>query len=338
MLAKLILPLGFLIISFAATVLADEAVESPPSDAEVPTWTLRYKFVPDQKLRYRNIENVTLDAMQGENRKVDVTGLEQRRIFTVSSVEESGAARLTMQYEFVRMQSQTNDFEPVLFDTTMESDDIPPEFRTVARQLKGSAPNFWISSLGSALRESDSPDGFQPVEKGVARAGNVTVEDKKPESDTVQQAVATKPAATKEASESSDAVTFLMPLPENPVAVGDTWRETLPVNVRVTAEISRQINILRTFRLESVENGIATISFRSSVEAAVKTPTMRAQLIKATPKGTLTFDIDRGVMVKRELRYDETVLNAIGPNSVVLCNGTSTEELLENTSTDAAAE
>jgi hypothetical protein len=129
-----------------------------------------------------------------------------------------------------------------------------------------------------------------------------------------------------------------MPLPENPVAVDDTWRETLPVNVRVTAEISRQINILRTFRLESVENGMAVISFRSSVEAAVKTPTMRAQLIKATPKGTLTFDIDRGVMVKRELRYDETVLNAIGPNSVVLCNGTSTEELLENTPTAATAE
>jgi hypothetical protein len=338
MLANRILSLSFLIMSFAATVLADEAVESPPSAAEVPTWTLRYKFVPDQKLRYRNIENVTLDAMQGENRKVDVTGLEQRRIFTVSSVEESGAARLTMQYEFVRMQSQTNDFEPVLFDTTMQPDDIPPEFRTVARRLKGSAPHFWISSLGSALRESDSPDGYQPVEKGVARAGNVTVEDKKPESDTVQQAVATKPTATKETSQCSDAVTFLMPLPENPVAVDDTWRETLPVNVRVTAEISRQINILRTFRLESVENGMAVISFRSSVEAAVKTPTMRAQLIKATPKGTLTFDIDRGVMVKRELRYDETVLNAIGPNSVVLCNGTSTEELLENTPTAATAE
>ena len=45
---------------------------------------------------------------------------------------------------------------------------------------------------------------------------------------------------------------------------------------------------------------------------------MRSQLIKATPKGTLTLDIERGVMVKREIRYDETVLNAIGANSVVL--------------------
>ena len=128
-----------------------------------------------------------------------------------------------------------------------------------------------------------------------------------------------------------------MPLPENPVAVGDTWREMIPVNVRVTEEISRQINLLRTFRLESVENGIAMISFRSSVEAAEKSPTMRSQLIKATPKGTLTLDIDRGLMLKREIRYDETVLNAIGPNSVVLCHGNSTEELLDDTATDNAA-
>jgi hypothetical protein len=87
-----------------------------------------------------------------------------------------------------------------------------------------------------------------------------------------------------------------------------------------------------------MENGIARISFRSSVEAAVKTPTMRAQLIKATPKGELTLDIERGVMVKREIRYDETVLNALGENSVVLCNGHSTEELLDDTTVETAAE
>ena len=309
MLVKKLLSPCLLIASLVSTGLADDVAESPADAAAAPTWTLRYKFIPDQKLRYRNSESVTLDAMQGENRKVDVTGIEQRRVFTVSSVDQSGAARLTMQYEFVRMQVQTNDFEPVVFDTTMQPDDIPPTFSTTARHLTGSAPRFWISSLGNALQKTDSPSGHEPAEHAVAKAGNVTVGSRKPETETgaVQQAVATSAAKAAETSESSDAVTFLMPLPENPVAVGDTWSETLPVNVRVTQEISRQINILRTFRLESMENGIARISFRSSVEAAVKTPTMRAQLIKATPKGELTLDIERGVMVKREIRYDETV-------------------------------
>ena len=312
-----------------------EIVESPAVVVESPTWTLRYKFVRDQKLRYRNTENVTLDAMLGESRKVDVTSIEQRRVFTVANVDDAGAAKLTMQYEFVGMRVQTDDCEPVVFDTSMQQDDIPPAFRNTARQLKGCAPRFWISSLGGALQESDSGDGYAPAGKAVAQAGNVIV-GAKPSistSSNVEQAFA---SSAPKSAQASDAVTFLMPLPENPVAVGDTWREMIPVSVRVTEEISRQINILRTFRLESVENGVATISFRSSVEAAVKSPTMRSQLIKATPKGTLTLDIERGVMVKREMRYDETVLNAIGANSVVLCHGKSTEELLEETAQDAA--
>jgi len=352
MLVQFLLSVGLLAASFTAACPSEDIVEaeaetvespaqivaSPAEAVESPTWTLRYKFVPDQKLRYRYTENVTLDAMLGENRKVDVTSIEQRRIFIVATVDGAGAARMTMQYEFVGMRAQTNDYEPVVFDTTMKQDAIPPAFRNTARQLKGSAPRFWISTLGGALQESDSAEGYAPAEKAVAQAGNVIVGDKSSTSATadVQQAVANSTPASAEASEASDAVTFLMPLPENAVAVSGTWREIIPVSVRVTKEISRQINILRTFRLESVENGIATISFRSSVEAAVKSPTMRSQLIKATPKGTLTLDIERGVMVKREIRYDETVLNAIGPNSVVLCHGKSTEELLEETATETA--
>ncbi len=348
MLVQFLLSVGLVAASFSTTCLPDDAAQSPADTVESPAWTLRYKFVPNQTLRYRSTENVTLDAMQGEIRKVDVTSIEQRRIFTVASVDDAGAARLTMQYEFVGMRVQTNDFEPVVFDTTMQAADIPPVFRNTARQLKGSAPRFWISSLGSALQESDSAAGYVPAEKAVAQAGNVIVGDKPstPETSRIQQAVdrgtttgtETSAAPNASPSGSSNAVTFLMPLPETPVAVGDTWREMIPANVRVTEEISRQINILRTFRLESVEHGIATISFRSSVEAAVKSPTMRSQLIKATPKGTLTLDIERGVMLKREIRYDETVLNAIGPNSVVLCHGTSTEELLDGAATNAAAD
>ncbi|MDA1230677.1 MAG: DUF6263 family protein [Planctomycetota bacterium] len=363
MLVKFLLSVGLLVASFATACLPEDAADTSVDSAEIPVaavessavkvaplaetvespkWSLQYKFTPDQKLRYKMIEDVTLDAMQGEDRKVDVTSFEQRRVFTVSSVDDSGAARLTMQYEFVKMQRKTNDLPEVRFDTSMEDKEVPPEFKNTARELKGSAPQFWISGLGAALQESDSEKGYAPAARSVAQAGNVIVGDKPAafkEGD-IKQAVAesaTEPAeananATPEAAKTSsaNAVTFLLPLPENPVAINDTWREVIPVNVRVTQEISRKINILRTFRLESVDDGIATISFRSSVEAAVKSPTMRSQLIKATPKGTLTFDIERGIMVKRELRYDETVLNAIGQNSVVLCYGSSREVLMDS--------
>ncbi len=377
MLVKILLSIGLLAVPTISKCLLETTPDSSPSSVEASsqaapknvdatatnvdalkelatsqTWILRYKFLPGQQLRYNNTESVTLDAMQGELRKVDITSFEQRRVFTVDSVDEAGAAKLAMQYEFVQMKRQTNELPPVMFDTNMEAKDVPPEFKNTARDLKGSAPKFWISNLGAALQASDTAQGYRLAQKPVAQAGNVIVGDKPAGAATgeVKRAVAESTTKTEDAektekpatektvqSSSGNAVTFLMPLPEHAVALNETWREVIPVNVRVTEEISRKINILRTFRLESVEDGIATISFRSSVEAAVKSPTMRSQLIKATPKGTLTIDVERGVMLKREIRYDETVLNAIGQNSVVLCNGSSTEVLMDAADSPAPA-
>ena len=202
MLVKILLSIGLLAVPFTSAYPLDTNTDPSASPVDAPagvqkdvaaaaanvvataesaesqTWTLRYKFLPDQQLRYKNTENVTLDAMQGELRKVDVTSFEQRRVFTVDSVDEAGAAKLAMQYEFVRMKRQTNEFPPVIFDTNMEAKDIPPEFKNTARDLKGSAPKFWISNLGAALQESDSTEGYRQSPKPVAQAGNVIVGDK----------------------------------------------------------------------------------------------------------------------------------------------------------------
>jgi hypothetical protein len=101
------------------------------------------------------------------------------------------------------------------------------------------------------------------------------------------------------------------------------------VKVRVTAEISRHVVILRTFRLKDVRDGIASISFDSSVMSRTPSVTVRAQLIQATPKGDVEFDIERGLMLKREIRFDQTVLGALGPQTVLASWGKTTERLLD---------
>jgi hypothetical protein len=147
----------------------------------------------------------------------------------------------------------------------------------------------------------------------------------------IELAVGSDPQAAPPLKEKEkDPGSFLMTLPEDPVRVGDTWKETIIVPVRVTEEINRQVPILRTFRLDSVENGIATISFRSSIETPVKGATVRTQLIQATPRGTITFDIERGVMLRRVMRYNETVVGALGNETVLSSVGTNTEALLED--------
>ena len=43
----------------------------------------------------------------------------------------------------------------------------------------------------------------------------------------------------------------------------------------------------------------------------------------------MTFDIARGVMLRREMRYNETVVGALGRESVLSSVGTNTEALIE---------
>lgn len=300
-------------ISESAGVRADEEAASGPAAPEQSTelksavassegvqrYHLAYRFEPGSVLRYQTQQNTTMEAMVHENRKIDRSSVTQRRLFTVQDVTPEGTAHVTMQFEHVRMQLQANDAEPVVFESTMSDREIPVMFRMAADRLKGKAARYHVDNSGRAVTAAET-------------AGPST---------------ATGNTEAAEAASADDG-TFLMPLPEQDVQVGDTWKDAHTVSVRVTKDINRRIDILRTFRLQSVEGDVATISFNSSVASPVSSSLIRAQLMQSTPKGTMVFDLKRGLMLRKHMRFDQTVLNAMGENTVVTSFGEIVEELL----------
>lgn len=122
---------------------------------------------------------------------------------------------------------------------------------------------------------------------------------------------------------------FVFPLPEAEVAVGDTWRVQIPVRVRVAENVMRTVHLLRTYRLKAVENGVATITFATSIDRSVKNAAIKGQLIQSTPQGTITFDLDRGLVLKRVLKFNSTVINAFGARTMLSATGQTVETLLE---------
>ncbi len=305
-------------------IIAGKETADAAAPSAMQKWTLRYQFRPEEKFRYETHQTMTLDARVGENRKVDVSELKQRRVFTVISADESGDAQLAMQFEHVWMKIQTDDHEAVVFDSTMEAGEVPVVFRNTAHQLKGSAPKYFLSDLGVSLIESRKAARF--AAKSVVQAAFAF------ETGVPLAVWTTTSVETAEGKHvpATDPGSFLMPLPEDPVSIGDTWKETVTVSVRLTRDINSQILILRTFRLESVNDGIATVSFRSSIESPVKGPNVRSQLIQAIPRGTMRFDIARGVMLRRELQFNETIIGAFGRESLLSSVGANTEQLLES--------
>ncbi|MFM8478098.1 MAG: hypothetical protein ACKOEO_20115, partial [Planctomycetaceae bacterium] len=85
---------------------------------------------------------------------------------------------------------------------------------------------------------------------------------------------------------------------------------------------------LRTYRLDKLTGDMAQISFRSSLRSPSRSTVIHSQLIQATPSGSFEFDVRRGVMLSREFRYSETVIGALGAESLLASVGTQTEVLL----------
>lgn len=285
---------------------------------------LRYRFVPGQVFRYRSEQKMTLDAQLGQSRRVDVSEVKQTRKFTVQGVGAGGEGELSMQFEHVWMRKQVDDGAPLDFDSGMKPGDVPEAFRGVAHSLRGTAPRFYLTPLGQsavrgAIRQTGGESGASLPSPVDAEEG---VDGDRRSVGAVQQ------ASVGSGGQSKEPVSFLMLLPAGAVKPGDTWKEEIPLTVRAGVDSTLQVSILRTYRLERLAGDRAEISFRSSLRSPSRSTVIQSQLIQATPSGSFVFDVGRGVMLSREFRYSETVIGALGAESLLASFGTQTEELL----------
>ncbi len=291
---------ALLTLTFAAlpqlVVHADEASNSIADDGEAQssqpseTYLLRFRLEPGQKLRYQSSQTTNMQATWPAGTKTDVTKVEQRRRFSIGKIAEDGTADVAMQYEHLRMQLQSNDQEPIVFDSTMKPEEIPSTFKGAAAEFrKKSAATFELRPEGTPVSE----DGVEQVAKG-------------------------------------GQASFGLPLPVKPIAVGDSWKVQMPVQVRMAEKVMREITLLRSYRLKSVDDGIATIVFFTSVESPVKSPSIKGQLIQATPSGRFLFDIANGRVLRKEIKIDKSVLGAMGTSTILSVTSKTVERLLSD--------
>tara|TARA_R110002111_G_scaffold153375_1_gene220088 strand:- start:18446 stop:19315 length:870 start_codon:yes stop_codon:yes gene_type:complete len=98
---------------------------------------------------------------------------------------------------------------------------------------------------------------------------------------------------------------FLIPLPENQVKVGDNWKEDYDIEVAVGKTLRKKVPIRRIFTLESVEDQIAVIEFKTNILTRLNDPKLGLQLIQKTPSGTIKLDIEKGIIVSQDVSLDK---------------------------------
>jgi hypothetical protein len=107
-----------------------------------------------------------------------------------------------------------------------------------------------------------------------------------------------------------------LPLPEQAVAVGEEW--TIPADITVNLppqNVTKKIKSRQLFRLESVDDGVATVRLETQVLTPVNDPVVELQLVQSKANGTVRFDIAAGRIVSQQSDVDEHVTGFQGAAS-----------------------
>ena len=120
--------------------------------------------------------------------------------------------------------------------------------------------------------------------------------------------------------------TLSVPLPAQPVKIGNKWSIPDEVRIRLEDGTVKKIATRQVYQLESVETGVATICVETQVITPVDDPKVESQLVQRMQKGTIKFDIEAGKLIRKQMDLDEQVIGFNGPNSSMQYLARFTEE------------
>lgn len=267
-------------------------------------YLLAYRFQPNQFLHYNVSHPITLDLKFDQGSMTTFNETKTRKHYRVVSVDSDGRALLETVIDHVHMTVQADDGVPIVFDSEEDSDKCPPEFQEILEAVGRPLSRAEFASNGELL-------ALLPMKASGTGTGKET-------------------AQTKQTDELDPIQNFLVVLPQNPVKVGETWKDRFEVPVTIpSSKLQRRILLQRVYRLVSVEGDLATIALKTSVLTPAYDPQIRVQLIQRTPSGTIVFDMHDGVIVSRTLKSDRTEIDAIGPKTSMRAVSTRSEQLVD---------
>jgi hypothetical protein len=273
----------------AAGILA-LAVGSTALAAAPTKVTLRYKFQPGESIRWQVTHQAQVETMVSGTTQTAETTSKSVKVWRVSKVAADGSATFENLVESVDMRQKLSGRMEVRYNSQTDKDP-PAGFEHVARLLGVPISEVTIDVRGRVLDRRNLP--------GAGR-GSITDKD--------------APITT--------------PLPEKPVAVGQSWTIARDVDAPLDNGTVKKIKTLDTFTLKGVKQGVATIESSTQILTPIDDPGIEAQLIQRESAGTVRFDIAAGRVVGQQIDVDKKVLRFRGEASSLSYKTRFTESLL----------
>lgn len=261
---------------------ASEKTTETPVESEGDEYLLRYHFRKGDVLKWDVVQQIDMKTQIATQQNTTQTYSRSTKVWTVIDVDDKGTATFEYSVEDAEMNNKAvtktstpvND-EPAIqeeeaYFNSKEQDEEPnPRFLELISSLKIPLAHMTINSRGELLKK---------VQKAPYAAA---------------------------AEENRIAI----PMPEKPVKVGDSWDAPNDIIIPENNGTVRKIAAKQRFTLEKIQNGIATIRFKTIRLAPVVSAKDKMKMIDKEPSGIIYFDIKAGCNIEQQSDMNQNILN-----------------------------
>ena len=285
----------FVALSVTVSVAAEEPATRSSDSPE--TYSLEYRFPEGESLHYllREKSNLLQQFEGGEQYSENDSSLEKH--YRVIESRDDGSAILEVVTDHVKLKYTFADAEPVEYDSRQDA--APPEpLKSLRDKVGKPVARAEFAASGKLLALTELSEGSVQIE-----------------------------------SEELGRMNFLVELPEEPIAIGATWKQSYTVKISLTPQVIRSFTISHLYKLQKVDEDIAEIKFSSIISPRVLAPELKAKLISDLPAGTIRFDLKAGRIVSQVRKVDRTELGVGGPKTAMTVNSIKVETLIDQDQT-----
>jgi hypothetical protein len=166
--------------------------------------------------------------------------------------------------------------------------------------------------------DAKPPAGFEHVAKSVGVPLSVVTMDARGKIlRRVRKTSEPNPAAAASSPTSVSDGWMTIPLPEEPVGIGQSWSLPQDIDIPLESGGTKRIKAIQQFVLEEVKTGVAVIRVSTDILTPINDPAIESQLVQRESAGRVRFDIDAGRILGQQMDIDKNVVGFRGDASAI---------------------
>jgi len=235
-------------------------------------FTLQYKFRAGETVAWEVGHQARIRSTAGGTTQLVETASDSTKVWRVSAVNEKGEITFVHSVERVQMRHKTTGREETVVEVPLpDGKQLPFGYEQMAEDVGVPLSRIVMDSTGRLIQREDLRKNPRPTVSGYE--GPLTI-----------------------------------PLPDHPVAVGESWANQHVVSAPRKDGTFKRVKLEQRFTLKDVRLDTATIFVESIVLTPVDEPAVQVHLVQSKTKGTITFDIAQGRVVAQKLTLDEEII------------------------------